>query len=176
MQMLHAGGMAVLADGRRPPDEHNPGGYFEFEEVKNSRNDLSWLDQAGGKVVKVVHLLLQYLPASRDYRVIFMLRDLGEVVQSQRIMLKQQGRPTAELTDAALAAIFAKQLASVREQLVGSPNFRVLYVNYRDVIDHPADMAGQINLFLGGNMALAQMAAAVNPALYRQRKTMPRNL
>jgi hypothetical protein len=41
------------------------------------------------------------------------------------------------------------------------------------VIDHPAVTAGQINLFLGGNLLVANMADAVNPALYRQRKSVP---
>jgi Sulfotransferase domain len=171
MQMLQAGGMQLLTDGQRAPDEHNPRGYFEHEGVKHSRTDVSWLEQANGKVVKVVHLLLQYLPANRDYRVIFMLRVLEEVIVSQRVMLKQQGRASAMLTDAALADVFEKQLTTMRQWLAERPNFRVLYVNYRDVIDDPTNMAGQINLFLGGNLLVADMAAAVNPALYRQRKS-----
>jgi len=171
MQMLLAGGMQLLTDGQRAQDEHNPRGYFEHEAVKHSREDLSWLEQAGGKVVKVVHLLLQYLPNNRDYRIIFMLRNLDEVVISQRVMLKRQSRPAATLTDAALAGVFEKQLATVRQWLAERPNFRVLYVNYRDIIDRPADMAGQINFFLGENLLVADMAATVNPALYHQRKS-----
>lgn len=175
MQMLAAGGMQVLTDGQRAPDDHNPRGYFELEAVIHSRNDLSWLNEAGGKGVKVIHLLLPHLPADRDYRVIFMLRDIQEVIVSQRVMLTQQGRPAATLTDAALAGVFEKQLATARQWLANHPNFRVLYVNYRDVIGHPLDVAGEINLFLTGNLRVADMAAAVEPALYRQRKSAPAN-
>ena len=171
MQMLRAGGMQLLTDGRRAPDEHNPRGYFEHEGVKHSRNDLSWLEEAGGKVVKVVHLLLQYLPANRDYRVIFMQRDLEEVIVSQRVMLQQQGRPAAAMTDAALADVFKNQLATMRQWLADRPNFRVLYVNHRDVIDRPEEMAKHLNFFLDGNLLVAGMAAAVDPALYRRRKS-----
>lgn len=173
MQMLQAGGMPLLTDGQRAPDEHNPRGYFEHEGVKHSRSNLSWLEQAGGKVVKVVHLLLQHLPTERNYRVIFMLRNVEEVIASQRVMLKQQGRPAAALTDTALGGVFEKQLSTVRQWLAERPNFRVLYVNYRDVIDHPAVVTGQINLILGGNLRVTDMAAAVEPALYRQRKSVP---
>ncbi len=171
MQMLQAGGMQLLTDGRRAPDDHNPRGYLEHEGVKHSRNDLSWLDEAGGKAVKVVHLLLQYLPTDRNYHVLFMLRDLQEVIVSQRVMLKQQGRPAATLTDAALTGVFEKQLSSVRQWLSERTNFRVLYVNYPDVIDHPLDLARQINAFLNGNLLVADMAAAVDPTLYRQRQS-----
>lgn len=100
-----------------------------------------------------------------------MLRDLQEVIVSQRVMLKQQGRPAAPLTDAALTGVFEKQLAMARQWLADKPNFHVLYVNYRDVIDRPLEIAGQINQFLSGTMQVANMAAAVDPALYRQRKS-----
>lgn len=66
MQMLQAGGMTLLADGQRGADEHNPRGYFELEAVKHSRSDLGWLAQAGGRAVKVIHLLLPQLPAGRQ--------------------------------------------------------------------------------------------------------------
>ena len=173
MQMLQAGGMQLLTDGQRAPDEHNPRGYFELEGVKHSRTDLSWLEKAGGKAVKVVHLLLLCLPTDRNYRVIFMMRDLEEVIVSQRVMLVQQGRAAATLADKTLAGVFDKQLAGVRQWLAERPNFQVLYINHRDVIAHPAVAAAQINLFLGGALLVASMAAAVNPALYRQRKSQP---
>ncbi|HUC84337.1 MAG TPA: sulfotransferase domain-containing protein [Candidatus Acidoferrales bacterium] len=171
MQMLQAGGMALLTDGRRAPDEHNPRGYFEHEGVKHSRTDVSWLEHASGKAVKIVHLLLPQLPTSRNYRVIFMLRDLDEVIVSQRVMLKHQGRTAATLTDGQLAGVFEKQLSTVRQWLAQQPNFSVLYINHRDVIGDPLIVAGQINLFLTGNLRVADMAAAVDPALYRQRKS-----
>ncbi len=66
MQMLQAGGMTLLTDGQRGADEHNPRGYFELEAVKHSRSDLGWLAQAGGRAVKVIHLLLPQLPAGRQ--------------------------------------------------------------------------------------------------------------
>jgi hypothetical protein len=173
MQMLQAGGIQLLTDGQRIPDEHNPRGYFELEGVKHSRNDLSWLEQAGGKVVKVIHLLLLHLPANQNYRVIFMVRNLEEVIASQRVMLQQQGRATTTLADEKLAGIFEAQLNMVRQWLAEQPNFRVLYVNHSDVIAHPTVTAEQINLFLGGNLLVANMADSVNPALYRQRKSVP---
>lgn len=171
MQMLQVGGLQLLSDGRRPPDRHNPRGYFELERVKHSRQDVSWVDQAGNKAVKVIHLLLPYLPANRSYRVIFMRRDLQEVIESQRVMLRAQGRPVAALSDAALANVFQKQLHAVCQWLSTQPGFRVLYMNYKDLLDRPTEMAGQINCFLNGSLLVADMAASVDLTLYRQRKS-----
>jgi hypothetical protein len=170
MQMLAAGGMPLLTDDQRRPDESNPRGYFEHEGVKHSRNDVSWLIQADGKAVKVIHLLLLHLPVDRNYRVIFMVRNLAEVVASQRAMLQQQGRPLAPLTDEALAGVFEKQLATVRQWLAARPNFSVWYPNYREVVTDPVTAAQQLNEFLGGHLDADKMAAVVTPTLYRQRQ------
>ena len=173
MQMLQAGGMQLLTDGRRAPDESNPRGYLEHEGVKHGRKDLSWLEQADGKAVKVIHLLLLQLPTDRNYRVVFMLRHLEEVIASQRAMLKQQGRADAKLADVRLASAFETQLNQVRQWLAEHPNFRVLYVNHGSLIEDPLATAGQINQFLGGNLLAAKMAGAVHPELHRQRKSVP---
>ena len=62
MQMLRAGGLPVLSDDQRAPDEDNPRGYLELERIKNLRTDQRWLDEAPGKAVKIIHLLLMELP------------------------------------------------------------------------------------------------------------------
>ncbi|MFQ5490641.1 MAG: sulfotransferase family protein, partial [Phycisphaerae bacterium] len=67
MKMIEAGGIAVLTDHVRQADEDNPKGYYEFEPVKKTKHDASWLEQAGGKVVKMVHLLLLDLPLTYQY-------------------------------------------------------------------------------------------------------------
>jgi hypothetical protein len=170
MQMLAAGGLPVLTDALRTPDPHNPRGYFELEAVKHTRTDPSWLAEAQGKAVKVVHLLLPSLPIDREYRVLFMQRELTEVLDSQRAMLTQQGRPVANLPDAKLREIFEKQLAEVRQWLARHPNFQVLELQHREVIAAPATAAEQVASFLGGDLNQERMAAVVDPSLYRQRR------
>ena len=66
MQMLTAGGIPPLTDHQRAPNESNPRGYFEFEPVKRLRTDRSWIGQAQGHAIKVIHLLLRELPTGRD--------------------------------------------------------------------------------------------------------------
>jgi hypothetical protein len=169
MQMIVAGGIPAVTDGLRTADADNPRGYYEFERVKALRTDKAWLDDAGGKVVKVIHLLLTELPADRPYRVVFMERDLREVVTSQTTMLARAGKPGGALPPERLMAIYEQQLAQVRGWLATRPQFAVLPVRHAEMVRNPAAAAEAVAGFLGGGMDLAAMAAAIDPALHRNR-------
>jgi len=169
MQMLVAGGIPALTDQIRTADEDNPRGYFEFEAVKRTKHDPSWLGGADGKVVKMVHLLLYDLPQDRQYRVLFMRRNIREVLASQRKMLQRQGKPGAALPDEQLAAVFEDQLRKLFGWLESRPNFAVLQVDYNALVSRPAEVIETINAFCGGTLSTAAMAATIDPSLYRNR-------
>lgn len=167
MQMLDAGGLRPLSDGLRAPDDDNPRGYYEFELVKRLQKDSSWLPEARGKAVKIVAQLLPNLPHF-NYRLIFMDRDLGEVVNSQRQMLERNGRRGASLDDDQLRQVYAKQLSALGKILQQS-RVPVLRINHRQCIEAPATVAAEINRFLGEKLDCAAMAGVVDRSLYRQR-------
>jgi hypothetical protein len=169
MQMIHAGGLPAVTDGQRTSDDDNPRGYFEFERVKQLRNDKAWLDEAAGKVVKVIHLLLTELPDDRPYRVVFMRRDLREVVKSQSTMLSRSGRAGGGLPPERLMAVYEQQLKSVDAWLAARPNFRRLDVPYADLVAAPGTWVPQVNAFLGGTLNEPAMLASVDPSLHRNR-------
>jgi hypothetical protein len=170
MQMLRAGGMPVLADEARPPDTDNPAGYLEYAPVLRTATDASWVASAPGHAVKVIYALLRHLPRAFEYRVLWMRRDLGEVIASQQAMLARRGaaqrqQPSAER----LASVFAAQLDETERWLGQQPAFRVLALGHRDVVTDARSAAAAIDAFLGGRLDRAAMASAVDPALYRQR-------
>jgi hypothetical protein len=169
MQMLERGGVPPLSDDVRAPDASNPRGYFEFEPVKRLRSDRSWLEQAQGRAVKIIHLLLRELPTDRGlrYRVILMKRSIDEVLASQHEMLQRQGKPSA--APDLLGKIYATQLAEVEDWLGEQPAFHVLSVAHSSVLADPLEEAARVNAFLGGGLDVAAMATAVDPALHRQR-------
>jgi len=101
MQMLAAGGMPVLTDGERKADADNPRGYFEWERIKFLPQQPDCIQEAEGKVVKVISHLLFALPTGRNYRMIFMQRPLSEVVASQAEMIRRRGTTGAALAPAA---------------------------------------------------------------------------
>ena len=170
MQMLRAGGLEVLTDGERAADEDNLRGYLELERVKQLPEDNGWVLEAKGKVIKVISQLLRHLPEDLTYRVLFMERDLDEVLASQRQMLVRRGRiADAQADDSDLARAYAAHLKDTKAWLAGLGHMEVLYVAYRDIVHAPAESAGAVAAFLGGRVDASRMAAVVDPALYRQK-------
>lgn len=170
MQMLAAGGLPVLTDGLRPADDDNPRGYFEYEPVKRTKRQDSWVPLAEGLAVKIVYALLRDLPAKHEYRVIMMHRDLSETIASQRDMLRRSGRSGADVSEETLRGLFEKELREVAAWLAAQPNFQVLDVEYTDCVYDPARVASRVNAFLGGGLDETSMISAVDPLLYRRRK------
>jgi sulfotransferase family protein len=169
MRMLEAGGIPPLTDGVRVPDRDNPRGYLEYEPVKRTKHDASWLATANGRAVKMVHLLLRDLPADRPYRVVLMRRDPREMVASQRLMLERLGRDAGALSDERRAEIFAAQLDETERWLRSQASFSCLAMDYNELLANPRPHVERLVAFLGGDLDAAAMAAVVDPSLYRNR-------
>jgi hypothetical protein len=169
MQMLDAGGMPLLTDSRRRPDDDNPRGYYEFEPVKRLASDSSWVGSAEGKAVKVIHTLLPRLPSGHRYRVLLAVRNLEEVVSSQRSMLERLGESPGEIPDDRLIEIFRAQLDETRRFLDGRPGFSMLEVRHGALLRRPRAHAESIAAFLGGGLDVDAMVGVVDPTLHRQR-------
>lgn len=166
MQILKMGGMKVAYDDKRPPDEHNPRGYFELEggKIINRLIDGSFpIEMYDGMVIKVTAYGLRYLPDGYDYKVIYMLRDIDEIMASMSKMLNEnlgdEDRRAFENLNK-----FALKIMRIREDM------KYITVNYRDVIEHPRREIERVNDFLGGVLDVESAVRAVDPALYRNRK------
>jgi hypothetical protein len=169
MRMLEAGGIEVLSDGVRRADADNPRGYYEFERVKQIERDKSWLDDAEGRVVKMISQLLRHLPSDYTYRVIFMRRRMAEILASQRRMLVRRGESTDAVSDERMAALFRDHIRRVGAWLDQQPNFAVITVSYNEVLEDPVGQAKRINRFCGDRLDVEAMVNVVDRALYRQR-------
>jgi len=165
MQMLTAGGLTPLTDNVRKSDENNPKGYFEYEKTKSLHKNNDWLDEAEGKVLKVVAPLLKHLPANYRYKVIFMTRDLDEVLASQDKMLRRSGAQPQE----GVRASYQRELQKLDERMAAEPGFEVCKIAYADVIDSPENAAKVIEKFIGQKMNVAAMKDQVEAKLYRNR-------
>lgn len=173
MKMLAEGGLPLVTDSIRSADEDNPNGYFEFEPVKaltDGQHD--WLAGAGGKVVKIVSALLEHLPAGQHYRILFMERDLKEILASQQKMLARRREPSAT-GDAQLEAQFREHLAAIKYWLARQPNMEVLYVDYNRMMADPDAYCPRITDFVHLPLDVARMRSVPNQRLYRNRVTEP---
>lgn len=170
MQMVQAGGVEAVEDGRRSADIDNPKGYFEDERVKDlgEHADPSWLRHTRGKAIKIISYLLKDLPPSNNYKVILVERDLQEVLASQNKMLERRGE-TNPVSDDKMADNYQSLMIRVNYLLRKAPHFEALRVRYDDVVADPRRQAAAINAFLGGGLDVERMASTVDPSLYRNR-------
>jgi hypothetical protein len=167
MQMLQEGGVEIVTDHVRQADADNPKGYFELEQAKTIQRDASWLPATRGKAFKMVSQLLYHLPPSETYRIIFMQRDLDEVLLSQEKMLARLDRASAPREQ--IRRAFTIHLERLHEWLRQQSNLSVLCVPFRDLITAPGQQADRIREFLGGLLSIESMVQAVDPSLHRNR-------
>jgi hypothetical protein len=168
MQMLDHGGIEVVTDNLRTADRDNPKGYYEFEQVKTIKRDTTWLPATRGKAFKMVSQLLYDLPPGETYRILFMERDLEEVLDSQEKMLTRLGRTPAPRE--AIRTAYLAHLERLHEWLRRQENMTILRVRYNDLIERPREQAERVREFLGGRADVERMVKAVDPSLYRNRK------
>ena len=171
MKMLAAGGMPILSDGIRTADESNPKGYYELEAVKelHRQQTTEWLGEARGKAVKIVSFLVTWLPETYDYRVIFMQRDLREVVASETTMLLKRGALAEPPDEQKTLAVYQQHLDKVHRFLSTRRCFETITVNYRDALEKPRHAAERMREFVGQPLDLDEMARVADPSLYRNR-------
>ena len=126
MQMLRSGGLEVVTDEIRKADEDNPRGYFELERVKKLKEDKFWLSECVGKAIKVISVILFDLPSHYNYKIIFMQREIEELLASQKLMLQRRGGKGAEVGEEEMAGKFVEHLKQVEDWLARQGNIQVL--------------------------------------------------
>lgn len=169
MKMLEAGGLGVVIDNLRVADEDNPKGYYEDERVKDLHleGDKAWLREARGKVVKIISFLLKSLPDDNNYKVVFMHRNLREIVASQNKMLVRRGEKN-DTPDERAVQLLAEQVRDARFFL-RRPQFEVLELNYGEMLQGARPAALRLARFVGEGLAVDKMVEVVDVQLYRNR-------
>ena len=171
MGMLEAGGLPIMTDQQREADIDNPKGYFEYERVKDleKETDKSYVREGRGKVLKVISFLIKDLPDDNDYRVIFMRRELSEVLASQNKMIDRLGTEDTTAQDEAMKEAYRNDIVRTRLMCRKRPNFELIEVNYKATVGDAVGTAQKGNAFLGGRLDETAMRAAVDKSLYRNR-------
>ena len=165
MQMLNNSGCKVLIDKERIADESNPKGYFEYKPVMNLMNDNSWLHKAKSKAVKIVAPLLKFLDQKHRYKVVFMQRDIDEIMVSQSKMLKRDHETLSLSLKEGLESI----LSEVKRWENSNPGVQILIVDYNVLIDNPESQKPKIVEFVDLDLDTAKMSNAIDASLYRNR-------
>lgn len=167
MQLLVAGGITAVQDHIREQDSDNPKGYFEFEKVKSLKDDSSWVKNCSDQCIKVISFHLNNLPDNCHYKVVFMRREMDEIIRSQKKMLVNKKRSTDNMDK--LSTIYDKHVREVEVFLKDQQNFDVAYMNYTDVLNHPYKAFKSLCHFLDRRLNQDEMIKVVDPMLYRNR-------
>jgi predicted AlkP superfamily phosphohydrolase/phosphomutase/Tfp pilus assembly protein PilF len=170
MQILESAGLPILTDNKRAADNHNPNGYYEFEKTKRIANDISWLYEAKGKAVKIVSQLLLHLPDDLNYKIIFMQRDLKEVILSQQRMISDKNKATnADAYPVHLEIAYKKNLKRVTDWQNMKSNVGFLAINYNQLLKNPdKELSGLIE-FLGLKSNIETLKKNIDVTLYRSK-------
>jgi len=144
-----------------------------------STPDKSWLKDARGKAVKIVIPLLTGLPLRIKiseseqerlyYRIIYMEREMGEILQSQDSMRRRLGRaPAAGDKAADIGKAYRQQERHAKTWCAGA-GIHAMSVSYEALVQGPDEILGRLAAFLGVGEKLAAMRACIDPALRRAR-------
>ncbi|MFO7798071.1 MAG: sulfotransferase, partial [Promethearchaeati archaeon] len=136
-----------------------------LEAVKKLGKDNSCLKGETGKAVKVISHLLKFIPKNNEYKVIFMNRDINEVIKSQQKMLGDFEKKYPKV----LMKAFDKEARSMKKWALDQENIKFLDLNYTDIINNPSREVNKIINFLNAPLKREKMIRVVDPSLYRSK-------
>ena len=165
MQVLEAGGVPVAYNGSRPADVNNPRGYYELEGGKVIRKLMEGhfpLGDYEGKFIKITAFGLKFLPRG-SYKVVYMLRDMEEVLDSTEKMdpafeREKEGPVLDKLNQVCL------------HLLANRPDISYMLVNYTDLVFESEREIARVGSFLGQPLNREKALGVVDPELYRNRR------
>lgn len=169
MQILQAAGIEIFTDNKRRPDISNPKGYFEHELVKKIQSDSSWMKDVKGKAIKIVSPLLAYLPVNYNYKIIFVERDLLEIIQSQEKMISELDSEDEKLKPEILKRIFNKNVERTKKWINSQSNMKCLNVSYFDIVNNFEEEIFRIEKFLNVKINKEKTKLIIDKKLYRSR-------
>lgn len=175
MQMLKAGGLELFTDGKREKDENNPKGYYEHEGIKKLLSNKSILKKVEHKAVKIVSPLLKGLPLNYSYKIIYMDRDVDEVLDSQEKMILKNaiksGKNPPKRDKAKLKRSFEQLAMRVGSWQRSSAHVNIIKINHQKLINDPNSICNDICAFLNKELDQHAMAQIVDNNLYRSRNS-----
>jgi len=169
MQMLLSGGIPVAYTESRKADVSNPKGYFELEggKIINSlMKGVFPMRQYRGEFIKITAYGLTYLPSTGKYKIIYMERNLDEVLASMEKMSQ-----VVDLNREETKLSFKRLNEKVKKEIQTKDNIDVLFISYNDLLIDPSPHVQRICAFLEPfKVDTVKMMSVVDAQLYRQRR------
>ena len=170
MRCLEAGGLDPVVDdgfeimnllsefsGYSP----NPNGFYMIRQGEYRRQDFAL--EYDGKLLKCHIDRLVKLPP-HAYTVVFMLRDPDEIIESMSRFDVEHGFGY----NTAIAYLYGTVVPALIGSLSKRSDMRVLQVQYKDVVDNPIKVFGELELRLP--IYATRAASMVDKKLYRNKR------
>ena len=121
-------------------------------------------------MTKVISMLLPNLPAQYRYKLIFVLRPIEEIVESQKKMIARRGTKGANLDTERLTRSLSRHREEILRHISSLP-IELLYVHYHRILEDPMGVVERLVKFLGTERLphADAMPSAVRQDLYRNR-------
>jgi tetratricopeptide (TPR) repeat protein len=126
-----------------------------FEEIIRLKKDDKRIQEARNKATLVYLQHLNNLPAFFEYKVIFIDRDVHELLATQT---KAKAKVKEGILPLKALAQFNEQLEKFNSWILSQPNVRSLTVEYNELLEHPTEYAEVIAEFLGRELQIDKMA------------------
>ena len=129
MKMLEAGGLPIVTDGLRTADEDNPKGYYEDERVKDlarRARTRAGCRRPAARGSRSSPTCSSRCRRDNNYRVVFIRRDLAEVLASQKKMLARRGEAEDDIAAERMRELFEDDLWRASYLLKHRPQFETL--------------------------------------------------
>jgi hypothetical protein len=150
---LEQGGVEVLHTSKG--SDSKKGNATAFEEIIRLKRDDKRIHEARNKATMVYLQHLSNLPGFFEYKVIFIDRDVHDIMAGQGKM-KDKVKAGALPVKAMLQ--LQEQLDKFNSWVVSQPNVKLLTVAYNEMLEHPVEYAEVIGEFLGKDLAVDKMA------------------
>ena len=169
MQILYVGGVPTAFDEHsRPPNHHNPKGYYELaggKIINKLINGTFPLEKFKGNFIKITAYGLKYLPPGK-YKIIYSERNIEEVLDSMEAMAGIADENRYKTKEA-----FIKLNRIMKRKIIEREDINVLFLNYNEILLHPKTNIRKISDFLDLPKAdLERMMQPIDNKLYRQRR------
>lgn len=163
MNILKKSQEQIFYDDFRKPDLNNPNGYFESQKVKEIIKDSNIIEtfaDMGWVKITANYLSLINFKSSINFKLIFMIRNVDEILISQNKMsgaeISEQAREDLEnLRDLTLEIFSNKK------------NIEVITVDYENLVTNPDSVLKSLSFF---DINAKESLELINNKLYRSKK------
>ena len=156
LNALEKGGVEILRTVQGSGSKK--GDASAFEEIIRLKKDDKRIQEARNKATMVYLQHLSNLPGFFEYKVIFIDRDVHDIMATQGKM-KEKVKAGALPVKALLQ--LQEQLDKFNSWIVSQPNVRTLTVAHAELAEHPTEYAEVIAEFLGRDLEVEKMAEAL---------------